>query len=167
MAAFADEGRVAPATLVGARPEGPFAPAQSQAALRGLFGETVVEPPAVEPVQSLPAADPVQPARPPGPARGRRRPLLVWAALATADLGDVETLLGVHGPFVPIHQPGFWLVLTHEGPQALRNDLTRRLKGGDRLMVVEASLGSVAWFNLGAETDRLLRRLWAEAGETP
>lgn len=146
MAGFVAEGRVAPDTLVARAPGGPFAPARHQARLLSLFG---LEP----------AGEPAAAARPAaGPEAARV--LMVWAA-ASERADQLETLLGAHGPYVAIH-PGLWLVKARMGAAGLRNELTRRLQPGDRLMVVEAGLEQAAWFNLGGDVDRLLRRLWSD-----
>jgi hypothetical protein len=42
----------------------------------------------------------------------------------------------------------------------LRNALSRRLRDGDALLVVEAPLERTAWFNLDQVSEQDLRRLW-------
>jgi hypothetical protein len=177
LASFVAEGRVARETLVGTRPEGPFAPAVQQARLRGLFGETGPDREVEAEVAALaprpaarpqPRAEPVRAAAPepreervaePGPGAEAARPLLVWTSLASVKGDRFEAALGGFGPFVRV-QPGLWLVRARMGPAALRNALTRRMQAGDSLIVIHAPLDQTAWFNLDGETDRTLRQLW-------
>jgi hypothetical protein len=157
LAEFVAEGRVAAATLVGRGADGPFHPAVRQAGLRSLFG-------AAEPAEAPRPTSAPQPmaAVEPRAAPARARPLLVWAVLQSLSPERFETLVAGQGPFVRI-QPGLWLVRTGMSPASLRNALTRRLDARDRLMVLEAALQDVAWFNIDGETDRTLRALWGEA----
>ena len=153
IASFVEEGRVAAETLVGARPEGPFAPAAHQVRLRGLFG--VAEPAEAAAPVSV-AADPPSPA---GAQAGPAQPLLIFATLRGERADRLEGLIGAHGPYVRV-QPGLWLVRAPLTPASLRNVLTRRMEAGDSVMVVGASANQAAWFNLDGEADRTLRQLW-------
>jgi len=147
MADFVAEGRVAAETPVAPTAEGPFVAAGHQARLYRLFAG--------------PEAETGQPAPGPQEAAATSRALLVWASLKSRRLDRLEALIGVLGPYVQV-EPGLWLVRTPMTPAALRNALTRRLEAEDRLMVLAAPLGEVAWFNLEGETDRTLRQLWAD-----
>jgi hypothetical protein len=159
MTSFVDEGRVAPDTLVGARPEGPFAPAAHQMRLRSLFG-------AADTTESAPTPAPPATAQVQAPVQGQAeagvaRALLVSTTLVGPRADSFEALLGAHGPFVRI-QPGLWLVRAPMSPASLRNVLTRRLEAGDSVMVIAAALDQAAWFNLEGEIDRTLRSLWMD-----
>jgi len=165
MSSFVEEGRVAADTLVGSRPDGPFAPAAHQPRLRVLFGEA--EPELRPSAQAPPAPRPSEPIQPeaggrpaPAAAAGVEQPLLIWTTLTGARADRFETLLGAYGPFARVHS-GLWLVRARMGPAALRNALTRRIEAADTLMVIAAEAGQAAWFNLDGETDRTLRQLWA------
>ncbi|HTI66240.1 MAG TPA: hypothetical protein VL460_01700 [Caulobacteraceae bacterium] len=150
--AFVAEGRVAPETLMAPQAEGPFRPAARQARLHRLFGDVEL-------------AGPDGPARPQAPEAASTlpvRPLLVWAALKSQRPDRFEALLGAYGPYVRVG-PGLWLVRARVGPAGLRNAMTRRLDGGDALMVLDAPLDQAAWFNLDGAVDRTLRQLWATA----
>jgi hypothetical protein len=155
MTSLVEEGRVAGETLVGSRPEGPFAPAAHQARLRALFG-------GAEPAPE-PQPQPQPRAAAPSPAAqveaGAAQALLVFTTLTGPRADSFEGLLGAHGPYVRV-QAGLWLVRTRMGPASLRNVLTRRLEAGDTLMVVAAGADQAAWFNIDGETDRTLRQLW-------
>ena len=151
---FIAEGRVAAATLVSARAEGPFAPAGIRADLRRLFLSAV---PATE--RPGPEAEAAEP-EPSVYYAGAMRPLLVFAALGSLEGAAFEAALAIHGPYERIGG-GLWLIRARLGPSALRNALSRRLRGGDTLVVVEATLEQVAWFNLDLAEERKLRTLWA------
>ncbi|HTK35043.1 MAG TPA: hypothetical protein VL358_07110 [Caulobacteraceae bacterium] len=149
--AFVAEGRVAAETLLAPAAEGPFHPAGRHGGLHRLFGDD----PAVEEAAAAPEGQ-AAPAYAPQPARA----LMVWTGLKSQGPDRFEQALALHGPFVRIGAD-LWLVRTRLGPQALRNALTRRLDAADRLIVVEAPLDQVAWFNLDRDADRTLRQLWA------
>ncbi|MGC1300986.1 MAG: hypothetical protein WA840_01320, partial [Caulobacteraceae bacterium] len=85
--------------------------------------------------------------------------LLVWAFLSSGPVAAFEAALGGYGACVAI-RPGLWLVQARMGPASLRNALSRRLRGGDTLLVVEAPLEQAAWFNLDQVSEQDLRRLW-------
>ncbi len=153
LAGFAAEGRVAPQSLLGRTPTGPFAPAVELPELRALFGGSAptgeAEPATDAALQ--PAAEPVE------------RALLVLASAREMRPEAFEALLAGFGPVVRL-KGSFWLCRTTMTAAALRNALTRRLGPQDFLFVVEAELAQAAWFNLPGDTDRSLRRLWAPGG---
>ena len=174
---FVEEGRIGPATLVAPLAEGPFQPAAHHPDLAHLFPQTPAprapEPqpqpqPQPAPVAVLPVTRPaaVQPVAPAMQARqpaaaGADRPLLVWASVGPAGIEPFEQLLAIHGPQVRLG-PGLWLVRARMPAAGLRNALTRRLRGAEALMVVEASMADAAWFNLDGAVDRAARGLWME-----
>ena len=139
---FKAEGRFGAASLVSAEAAGPFAPAALEPALAEVFAEAEH---AADPATASPSV---------------LRPLLAVADLRETPAASLEGALGAHGAWVRV-QPGAWLVRARGGAPALRNALSRRLRPGEALLVVEAALEAAAWFNLDGETDRALRRLWA------
>lgn len=141
--AFLAERRVTGSTLVADRPDGPFAPAERHPGFSQVF-----QPQA--PRREAPVA---------GPARA----LVVWTELKSLSPQAFEGLLSGVGPVVAI-RPGLWLVRSRHGATALRNALSRRLRGDDALLVLETPLEKAAWFNLDG-AGRELRHLWAGAGE--
>jgi hypothetical protein len=153
--AFIAEGRVAAATWLSDAPDGPFRPAADHAALRPLFAASF------EPVaEASPPSDRAPKADQTAENAGASRPLLVFVALATLDENAFQAVLAGHGPYERVGA-GLWLVRARLGPAALRNALSRRLRGGDALLVVEATLDQAAWFNLDQTEERRLRALWA------
>ncbi len=173
MAAFVAEGRVAAATPVSPWSAGPFAPAADMPEFAELLraprarpepapvAATPARPDPQQPSPHSPSLQPpsLPPAPGPAPVAGAARPLLVWAFLASAAPAAFEAALGAHGPCVSI-RPGLWLVQARVGPAPLRNALSRGLRDGDGLLVVEAPLDRAAWFNLDQVSEHDLRRLW-------
>ncbi len=148
LARFKAEGRLGAASLVADVAEGPFAPAALEPRLAALFPEAAAA--SAEPRERTP-----QPDKPP------RRALLVIADLGQTPPESLEAALGAHGEWVRVRQ-GAWLVRAPDGAPALRNALSRRLRPGEALLAAEARCEDAAWFNLDGDTDRALRRLWAE-----
>ena len=118
-------------------------------------------PALVQATPSLAAPAPRVPQSPIPLATGADRPLLVWASVGPVGIEPFEQLLAIHGPQVRLG-PGLWLVRARMPAAGLRNALSRRLRGAEALMVVEASMTDAAWFNLDGAVDRAARSLWIE-----
>jgi hypothetical protein len=164
--AFVSEGRVAATSLVSQSPDGPFLAAEDRHELSRLF--SVDEARGAESGQLALPIDPEAQSSPRAVSEvpegiayaGAMRPLLVFAALTSTQPAALEAALGMHGPYERAGE-GLWLVRARLGPAALRNALSRRLRGGDALLVVEAGLEQAAWFNLDQAEERKLRALWS------
>ncbi len=156
MRAFVEEGRVTAGALIAPTPDGPFLPAGEDAVFSHLFD---IAP--IQPIQTFPEPAPVAPRTFAAPVEhaGAARPLLVFAILGALHGTAFEAALAIHGPFERVAQ-GLWLTRARLAPAALRNALSRRLRGEGALLVVEASLDHVAWFNLDQAEERKLRTLW-------
>lgn len=157
LADFLAEGRLTPHSLVGAQPGGPFSPAERRRDLRSLFAPTMPE--GAETVEPL--SPHAAPHASPNAAAAPARAMLVWADLFTLTPQRFEAVLAGYGPFIPI-RAGLWLVQARMGPSALRNALSRRLRSEDALLVLQAPLDQVAWFNLAPQAERDLRQLWSQ-----
>ena len=148
---FRDEGRIDTSSRVGRAASGPFSPIAHDPDLAGLFDDAPGAPESeAEPLSVKPSL----------------RPLLVMTDADAETLTGFEVALQGHGEAVRVRS-GLWLVRAGASAAALRNTLSRSLRATDTLMVVEAPLAGAAWFNLDGQTDRALRRLWAEAAFTP
>jgi len=90
------------------------------------------------------------------------RAMVVWADLASLTPVRFEAVLAAYGPYTAI-RPGLWLVQARMSPSALRNALSRRLRTEDALLVMQAPLEHVAWFNLAPTAERDLRHLWGNS----
>ena len=176
IAGFVAEGRVSATTPVSPWAAGPFQPAAANTEFKPLFEAPPSPAARLNPsargvaasagvALAVPAEREVEPApavlADPGPAR----PVLVWAQLSAASAPNFLAILGAAGPGVTI-RPGLWLVQARTNAATLRNLLSRRLGEADALLVVEAPLEQVAWFNLEPARDRELRRLWSATGVT-
>ena len=175
--AFVTEGRVSAATPVSPWAAGPFEPAGANAEFRPLFDARAAPPAAPSTTarpSSLTAGSTALALAPlpnrevvPAPAiladAGPARPVLVWAQLSASSAPNFLAILGAAGPGVTI-RPGLWLVQARTNAATLRNVLSRRLGEADALLVIEAPLEQVAWFNLDPARDRELRRLWSTPG---
>lgn len=158
MAAFVDEGRVAQDSLISDDLDGPFLPAGETEGLSRLFRAEPAPKGAYSPPTSggRLGAGWLEPAV---EHAGAPRPLLIFANLGALDEATFESALGIHGPFERVGR-GLWLARVRLGAAALRNALSRRMRGADTLLVVEAGLDQVAWFNLDQAEERKLRALW-------
>ena len=184
VAGFVAEGRVGAATPVSPWASGPFQSAAANAEFKPLF-EGPAAPSAMaqtapmagsRPARSGPMAASsaavavapvslstergIEPTPAPLTDAGPARPVLVWAQLSAASAPNFLAILGAAGPGVTI-RPGLWLVQARTNAATLRNLLSRRLGEADALLVIEAPLEQVAWFNLDPARDRDLRRMWS------
>lgn len=144
LAGFLQEGRLAASSRMGRSRRGPFAPAGDWPELTALF-----RPPRPEPAQAGPATE---------------RALLVVAALRDTPVETLQAALLTFGPTVRVRGT-FWACRARLPAAGLRNALSRRLRPDEFLFVAETDGPGAAWFNLDAEVDRALRRLWSEAGQ--
>ncbi|MHB8284088.1 MAG: hypothetical protein ACYDD1_05380 [Caulobacteraceae bacterium] len=111
--------------------------------------DVFADPPAPAALQPVAASTSMVPAR----------AMVVWADLASLTPVRFEAVLAAYGPYASI-RPGLWLVQARMSPSALRNALSRRLRTEDALLVLQAPLEQVAWFNLAPTAERDLRHLW-------
>ncbi len=178
IAGFVAEGRVSATTPLSPWAAGPFQPAAANAEFKALFEEAprrTPSPPArpasfahgsavaVGVALTLPPEREIEPEPAVLADAGSVRPVLVWAQLSAASAPNFLAILGAAGAGVTI-RPGLWLVQARTNAATLRNLLSRRLGEADALLVVEAPLDQVAWFNLEPARDRELRRLWSATG---
>ena len=159
--AFRDEGRLAPATLVARDEAGPFTAAAQTPELAALFARTAPEADAASGAEA--ARESYTAWEDAGSAVGAGAPGDRTLVVVTDAVEDAAAAAGValrvHGDAVRVRS-GLWLLRTREGAAPVRNALSRRLGADAMLLVVEAPLAAAAWFNLGEEADRALRRLW-------
>ena len=180
IADFAAEGRVSATTPVSPWAAGPFQAAAANAEFRPLFEPAprrTPSPPtrlassahgsaaALGVALTLPPEREIEPEPAVLADAGPVRPVLVWAQLSAASAPNFLAILGAAGPGVTI-RPGLWLLQARTNAATLRNLLSRRLGDADALLVIEAPLEQVAWFNLEPARDRELRRLWSATGIT-
>ena len=160
--AFRDEGRLAPTTLIARDGAGPFAAAADTPELAALFSSATSDSGVAPGTGSGRDRSVVSAAEDAGyvdAGAGGDRTLVVSSDAAGAEASALEAALGAYGEAVRV-RPGLWLLRAREGAAPVRNALSRRLGADAMLLVVEAPLAAAAWFNLGEEADRALRRLW-------
>jgi hypothetical protein len=164
VARFVAEGRVTAESLLAPEAEGPFHPAARWRGLVDLFQAPKPyrhQPAPIagsEPASAFAAPAQLEPSQP-SASTAPRRPLLVWADLASLRADQFEALISCYGAVVAI-RPGLWLVQAPLPASALRNALSHRLTGADALMILHAPLAQAAWFNLDSAAERRLRQVW-------
>lgn len=144
LAGFVQQGRLAAASRLALSPQGPFAEAGTWPELTPLFAA---------PAPDL-AAQPVR------PSPATERALVVLAALRETPADTLEAALLTFGPAVRVRGT-LWACRVRLPASGLRNALSRKLAAGEFLFVAEVDARDAAWFNLDAEADRAIRRLWA------
>jgi hypothetical protein len=141
--AFAEEGRVAPHSIVQADERGPWITAIDDPVLAQLFAKPAE--------RALPKAD-----------TGADTASANFVIIADLRSGSqsFETALGKLGENYRISSQA-WLLHTAHTVGTVRNELTQHLGSLDGLFVIDASRGGkTAWFNLGPEADAKIRKVW-------
>lgn len=149
--AFAQEGRLAPHSIVQSGEQGPWITAIDDPVLGQLFTQEA---------KPLPAAKPIgtgsQPA--PGPAVETAN-FVVIADLKARGSGQFEIMLNKLGDNYRLNS-STWIVHTDRTAAGLRNELVPHLGNTDTLVIVDATRSKTAWFNLGPEADAKIRKVW-------
>ena len=141
--AFADEGRIAPHSIVRAGEQGPWITAIDDPVLGQLF---------VKPAFAKPVTD--------AAAGSQFANLVVVADLKSGASRGFEQSLNKLGEVYRLNLQT-WLLHTECTAGAVRNELVQHLGALDSLFVVDASRGGRStWFNLGPEADAKIRKVW-------
>lgn len=162
---FVKEGRVAPHSVVRAGEAGPWITAIDDPFLMQLF---VAETPRElrQPAVSLQAGTGV--AATPGPedavrAEAQEETNLVIVAEVRAGspaLIGLDAAIRALGAFYRLTHNA-WILRSRLSAGAVRNELTRQLGGSDRLFVADARNSKTAWFNLAADADVQIGKVWS------
>ncbi len=160
--AFATEGRIAPHSIVQSG-SGPWITAIDDPVLGQLF---------VQPVPEISAAEKAPPA-----ARAVSNPVhraaaqdagsanfVVIADLRSRGSGPFEAAIAKMGDCYRLNGV-VWLLHTDHTAGAIRNELVQHLGHSDNLVIVDATRGKTAWFNLGPEADAKIRKVWKRTGD--
>lgn len=142
--AFAEEGRVAPHSIVQADERGPWITAIDDPVLAQLFAKPA-------PQTVLPKAD-----------TGADIASANFVVIAEMRTGSptFETALAKLGENYRLSSQA-WLLHTAQTVAAVRNELVQHLGSLDGLFIIDASRGGkTAWFNLGPEADAKIRKVW-------
>jgi hypothetical protein len=145
--AFATEGRIAPHSIVQSD-GGPWITAIDDPVLGQLFVQK--EAPRVA-APSLPAKAPVQ--------DGGFANFVVIADLRSRGSGPFEAAIVKLGECYRLNQL-VWLLHSDKTAGAIRNELVQHLGQSDNVVIIDATRGRTAWFNLGPEADAKIRKTW-------
>lgn len=141
---FAEEGRIAPHSIVQADERGPWITAIDDPVLAQLFAKPCGQAP-------LPQAD-----KGSDPASAN---FVVIADLRTGSQ-TFETALAKLGENYRLSSQA-WLLHTARTVGTVRNELVQHLGSLDGIFIIDASRGGkTAWFNLGPEADAKIRKVW-------
>jgi hypothetical protein len=147
--AFADEGRIAPHSIVQAGERGPWITAIDDPVLGQFFMKPLFEKP-------LPAGE--------TGAEAQFANVVIIADLKSRGSGLFEQTLAKLGDAYRLNTQT-WLLHTDRSAGTIRNELVPHLGKTDSLFVVDASRGGrSSWFNLGPEADAKIRKVWRRAG---
>ena len=142
MRGFHGEGRLAAASKVAEGDGGAFLAAAEHPALAGLFG--------AEPQRAVMAE----------PAEAN---YLITARVKGESRAEIIRVLNEVGRFAEL-MPGTFVLNAAIGLSDLRKRLEAVTEAGDRLVIVNASNGRLAWLGLGPETDIHVRSVWKAKG---
>lgn len=152
--AFAEEGRLAPHSIVQSGEQGPWITAIDDPVLGQLFAQES---------KPLPAAKPIT-AQPQTTAAAEAANFVVIADLKSRGTGHFEATLNKLGANYRLN-PSVWIVHTEHTAAGLRNELVPHLGNTDTLVIIDATRGKTAWFNLGPEADAKIRKVWKRTGD--
>jgi hypothetical protein len=147
--AFASEGRVAPHSIVQSD-NGPWITAIDDPVLAQLFVQKEPQK-AVPPAPAL-AAEPVS------------ANFVVIADLRSRGSAPFEGALMKLGETYRLNSL-VWLLHTDRSAGTIRNELIQHIGQSDNLVIVDATRGRTAWFNLGPEVDSRIRKVWKRAAD--
>ena len=142
--AFAEEGRVAPHSIVQADERGPWITAIDDPVLAQLF------------------AKPFGRVSQPAPERGAEISSANFVVIADLRSGSqtFETALAKLGEHYRLSSQA-WLLHTALTVGGVRNELVQHMGSLDGIFIIDASRGGkTAWFNLGPEADAKIRKVW-------
>jgi len=156
--AFATEGRLAPHSIVQAG-DGPWITAIDDPVLGQLFVQKQAQKPAAPaPAQGFGPRGAAEPASA-AAAEHTSANFVVIADLRSRGSGPFEAAISRLGDVYRLN-PLVWLLHTDRTAGTIRNELIQHMGQSDHLIIVDATRGKTAWFNLGPEGDSKIRRVW-------
>jgi hypothetical protein len=156
--AFATEGRLAPHSIVQSG-AGPWITAIDDPVLGQLFVQKQVEKPATPaPAQGFGARAATESSTG-ASAEPTSANFVVVADLRSRGSGPFEAAISRLGEVYRLN-PLVWLLHTDRSAGTIRNELIQHMGQNDHLVIVDATRGKAAWFNLGPEGDSKIRRVW-------
>jgi hypothetical protein len=154
--AFAAEGRIAAHSIVQSG-DGPWITAIDDPVLGQLFVQKTEK-------QAPPAQQPQGFGVRSGTAEGvqvepQSANFIIIADLRSRGSAPFEGAIARMGEAYRLNQL-VWLLHTERTVAAIRNELVQHVGQSDNLMIVDATRGKTAWFNLGPEVDSKIRKVW-------
>lgn len=141
MLEFLDEGRVTAETEIACGHDEHFFRADEHPNLRWNFGQAPVDGAAAEEDSAPTVCN------------------YLIAGKMLANHNEFESLLNKSGRFARAGV-GIWILRSRVTLPQLRNRLSSVLGKDEQFVIVNASRGRLAWFNLGAEPDAAIRGVW-------
>lgn len=152
--AFASEGRIAPHSIVQAG-DGPWITAIDDPVLGQLF----VQKPAAKAAPAQPQTLGARAAAEGAQTEPANANFVVIADLRSRGSGPFEAAISKLGDSYRLN-PLVWLLHTDRTAGTIRNELMQHMGHSDHLVIVDATRGRTAWFNLGPEADAKIRKVW-------
>jgi hypothetical protein len=163
MRSFANEGRLAPHSLVAREGSSDWHEAHEEPEFVDLFTGYAKENKAVA-FSFAPQAYPS-----PGGGKGShekaeagRSHFVVVIDIKSRNSGHLDETIDSLGPNYRV-MSNIWIISTDQTVNGVRNRLVQELGKTDSLFVIDASHGKAAWFNFGPEADVRIRRVWQKA----
>jgi hypothetical protein len=156
--AFATEGRLAPHSIVQAG-EGPWITAIDDPVLGQLFVQKQTQKPSAPVAAQGFGARAAAESAPAAQAEPTSANFVVIADLRSRGSGPFEAAISRLGDVYRLNQL-VWLLHTDRTAGTIRNELIQHMGNNDHLVIVDATRGKTAWFNLGPEGDSKIRRVW-------
>jgi hypothetical protein len=160
MRAFAEEGRLAPHSLVTREGASDWHEARDEPEFAEFFPRQAAKTAPLVPI--TPALTAAVSPPPSDLAEGAKAHFAVVVDIKSRSPGNLEQAIM---SFCPAYKllPNVWIVSTEQTVNAVRNRLVQELGKLDSLFVVDATRGKAAWFNFGPEADVRIRRVWQKA----
>jgi len=155
--AFVSEGRIAPHSIVQVGEQGPWITAIDDPVLGQLFVRQ--QPPAAKAL-----TEPRGEAQTAAGADAAAANFVIIADLRSRGSAPFEGAIAKLGDAYRLN-PLVWLLHSDRTAGAIRNELVQHMGQSDNLLIIDATRGKTAWFNLGPEADSKIRRVWKRAGD--
>jgi hypothetical protein len=168
MRSFANEGRLAPHSLIAREGSDDWHEAHEEPEFSDLFAgrakdkDAVVVTPFAAHVSVNPFASTKSEVSGKEKTEGARTHFVVIIDLKSRPAGNLEETVNSIGPNYQL-MPNIWVISSDQTVNAVRNSLVQQLGKADSLFVIDASHGKAAWFNFGPEADVRIRRVWQKA----
>ena len=159
---FAEEGRLAPTSLIAPEGASEWRQAREEPEFCDLF---IQSPKETAPIMAVAAPAPTPAPSPTSSAdvpEGKLAQFAIVIDVKSHSSGSLEhAIMSLGSAHRLVHN--VWILSTQQTVNAVRNRLVSELGKSDSLFVVDASRGKAAWFNFGPDADVRIRRVWQKA----